>query len=216
MEHFRYRSNRLVNKLYDPKKLKIVLGNIYRTRPFKTMLHRDVGKITIHKNFTANGDFDVAVLRMVNALPSTSVGIAPIKLRSTSLSPNVSCTISGWGEYSEQVREYSDHLLFSSVQVLANTDCNSVWGGTLPSGMACIGGEQKRVCNGDLGAPVVCGRELAGFVSRDTTCSTRPTLITNVAAYKSWLDKNGSWAVTVNYLLITVGVIVQLIRMETV
>lgn len=177
------------------------------------MLQRDVGKITLHKNFTGNGDFDVAILRMVNAIPSGAIGIAPIPLRSQSLTAGTSCVVSGWGEFSLVEPMFSDPLITVPVAVLPSSDCSAVWGGTLPTGMVCVGAEQKRVCTGDLGAPVVCNRQLAGFVSRDTTCQVRHTLVTSVPAYKSWIDANSSWHVKANYLLIAVGLITQSIRL---
>lgn len=182
------------------------------------MLVRDVGKITLHKNFTGNGDFDVAILRMINGIPSNAIGIAPITLRSNVVTPGTTCRISGWGEFSVidemlQQRQFADNLLSSDVEVMQNSECGTLWGGTIPSGMLCIGAERKRVCYGDLGAPVVCGRQLAGFVSRDTTCSTRQTLITSVAAYKAWLDANSSWHVKANFLLIVVGMLTTVIRL---
>lgn len=205
--------NDLRNKIYDPKKIRIVLGNIYRLRPFKTMLHRDVGKITLHKEFTGNGNFDVALLRMVNALPTGAIGIAPIILRASALTPGTACVVSGWGEYSRTVPEFSDVLRSMSTSIVQNAECNTVWTGALPSGLACIGTFPKQVCSGDLGAPVVCARQLAGFISRDTTCSNNQTIITRVDAYKSWIDANGSWHVKANFLLIAVGVIAQSIRL---
>lgn len=213
---FRKRSD-VGHRIYSPKKISIVLGSIYRTRPFKTMLYRDVRKITLHKNFTGNGDFDLAILHMVKAIPTNAVAITPIKLSVNALSPGTSCRISGWGEFSTaneqlQQRQLSDNLLSSEFQVVQNSECSSLWGGNLPSGMTCISSEMKRVCSGDLGAPVVCGQMLAGFVSKDTTCSSRQVLITSVAAYKSWIDANSSWNVKANFLLITVGMLMQALR----
>lgn len=176
------------------------------------MLHRDVARISVHTNFTGNGNYDVALLRLMTAIPTTAVGILPISLRSTTLTAGTACRVSGWGETSEMGFSLSDHLMLSSIEVLQNSECNSIWGGTLPSGMACVGNETNRVCNGDLGAPVICGRQLAGFVSRDTTCGVKPTLITSVASYRDWINRNGSWRVTVNYLLIAIGVIVAMIK----
>ncbi|XP_063700894.1 brachyurin-like [Culicoides brevitarsis] len=207
------------NKIRDPKEFRIVMGSLWRSKFYPTLLERDIAKITIHKSFnsdSSNHENDLAILRLVTALPQVARDIAPIELRASNNTNNLIGKISSWGDTNpEMPTEFSDVLKKIDVSVQTADKCRNLIG-TLAPGQLCVTTRTNgSTCYGDLGAPFIVDRQLVGFVSEEKACgltSDQPIVLTSVAYHKRWIDANAGVNLKSFSVLTTLLAVVALIN----
>ena len=160
---------------------------------------------------------DIALLHITPAAPlDDDKKIAVIALPKAGSTPSDTVTISGWGattpvNLSAQRRGETAHsglkmdpaLQIVGLQLIPNALCVARLRGAnrdvrmraIPEGYICAGSEDddKSTCKGDSGGPLTArdsdGPVLVGLVSWSVGCASAPTLFTNVAAYRAWIDQ---------------------------
>uniref|UniRef100_A0A336M1B0 CSON007138 protein n=1 Tax=Culicoides sonorensis TaxID=179676 RepID=A0A336M1B0_CULSO len=185
------------DKIRDPKEFRVVLGSLWRTKFYPTLLERDVSKITIHKDFdrtSSRHSNDVAVLRLILAIPQNAIDIAPLRIRNSTNTNALSGRVSSWGDTSKLTPlVYADVLTRIDVTVQTADKCRTI-APTLSVDQICVTTNTNgSTCNGDLGAPFVAFNELVGFVTHEKACnyeSGQPIVITSAAYHKKWIDTN--------------------------
>ncbi|WP_158502001.1 serine protease [Vitiosangium sp. GDMCC 1.1324] len=158
----------------------------------------NLARIYRHKEFNPGTmDNDIALLRLAEPLDS-SLAIAPLPTEKQNLiGAGKSVVISGWGATREGGRQKPDELLFNTVKVVGNPQCNAPesYGGVITERMLCAGDGQNDSCQGDSGGPLVvkegANKYLAGVVSWGAGCG-RPKkygVYTNVSAFSQWIQQ---------------------------
>ena len=159
---------------------------------------------------------DIALLHITPSAPlDDDRKIAVIALPLAGSTPSDTLTITGWGattpvNLSAQRRGGTTHSGLKmdpapqivSLQLIPNALCAARLRGAnrdvrmraIPAGYICAGSEHdhKSTCKGDSGGPLTArddhGPVLVGVVSWSVGCAAAPTLFTNVAAYRAWID----------------------------
>ncbi|CAG2224542.1 Trypsin beta,Trypsin delta,Chymotrypsin-like serine proteinase,Trypsin alpha,Chymotrypsin A,Trypsin delta/gamma-like protein CG30031,Chymotrypsin B [Mytilus edulis] len=108
----------------------------------------------------------------------------------------VECVISGWGQTGSG--SIPETLQDVSMTVLSNSDCSTIWTGSINDGHICIGSDTdisdgRSACFGDSGGPMICQSKLAGATSWGSgSCSGKPTVYTRVSQFRKWIrDQTG-------------------------
>ncbi|WP_375769105.1 serine protease [Archangium gephyra] len=157
-----------------------------------------LSRIHRHKDYnSATMDNDIALLRLAEGLDS-SLSIAPLPSERLNLiGAGKRVVISGWGATSEGGNQKPDALLFNTVKVVSNQQCNAPesYGGAITERMLCAGGGGNDSCQGDSGGPLVvmegANKYLAGVVSWGIGCG-RPKkygVYTSVPAFSQWIQQ---------------------------
>lgn len=174
-----------------------MLGSLWRTKFYPTLLERDVAKITIHKSFNAassSHENDIAILRLVTAIPQNAVDIGPLEIRNNNNTNALVGRVTSWGDTSKSMPTvFSEVLKKIDVSVQTADKCRTLVS-TLSPGQICVTTNTAgSTCYGDLGAPFVVNRQLIGFVTEEKACNEaigQPIILTSAAYHKRWIDAN--------------------------
>lgn len=159
-----------------------------------------VSNIIVHPSYvhSANKN-DIAMIKLSKPVDLTS------KYLSTACLPDISdmdefyktseCYTTGWGKTQGTS---GDSNILQEVQstLVSQSSCYAKWGYKIDGTKVCFGNGYKGACQGDSGGPLVCKKDglfhLVGVVSYGSkSCVERyvPTVFTNVAAYRSWIEQ---------------------------
>lgn len=134
-----------------------------------------VSDISIHPKFQ-DIDFDVAILRLSDAIPSSNgtIGFVTLPEAGSDPSEGEEITVAGWGTTSEG-GQVSPRLLKVSIPVVSREACQAAYSDAeITEQMWCAGTEEggKDSCQGDSGGPVVDeSGTLVGLVSWGNGCA---------------------------------------------
>lgn len=159
----------------------------------------EVERIIKHESYDArSNDNDIALLRLVTSVQTAKLARVPTpEEEKEALRISRMAVASGWGDTKEGSHRGSDDLLFVSVPVLDNTECNkgeSYSGRVLPS-MLCAGGGKEDACQGDSGGPLTVNRRdealQIGVVSWGDGCARPglPGVYARVSTFGAWVRK---------------------------
>lgn len=155
----------------------------------------NVKRIIIHPQYESGTyNNDIALLELER---STSVETLPLYDGDSNLSGYDAVAI-GWGNMSgvSGQTDYPNALRQVTLPVVTNTQCNSVYGGTITDSMMCAGffSGGKDSCQGDSGGPLIINRnsrwELVGVTSWGEGCAEPGYygVYSRVSALKSFID----------------------------
>lgn len=184
-------------------------------------MERDVSKITIHKSFnslSSSHENDLAILRLVTAVPQNAFDIGPIEIRNNNNTNNLQGKVSSWGDTNKNMPTvFADVLKRIDVRVETSDKCRTLVGSLSPGQICVVTNTAGSTCYGDLGAPFVVNRQLIGFVSEEKACNdstAQPIVLTSAAYHKRWIDANA--AVNVKsfstLLLLTIATLLVTLR----
>lgn len=179
----------------DRQPVAVVLGR----QNFREAEGLEVGirHISIHPDFnseTLENDLAIIVLK-------EETSFSPMPLAEDFIQPGTSLQVYGWGYTSPNFSNPSDELLFTTVRLISNEECNGPSGyrGLVTKKMLCAGFMEggPDSCGGDSGGPLllndVMGPRLVGLVSwgASTQCGERnkPGVYTRLSIYSDWIRK---------------------------
>ncbi|XP_067645162.1 seminase [Eurosta solidaginis] len=136
---------------------------------------------------------DVAVLKLVSAINSTSVGT--IGLCNTPIKRGVGLRVYGWGLIAENGVRPSNRLRTIRVPVIRRQRCRRQYRGVsrLTRTMFCAAALGRRdSCTGDSGGPAVANGRVCGIVSFGAGCARLnfPGVYTSVAAVREFINRS--------------------------
>ncbi|XP_041364083.1 chymotrypsin-1-like [Gigantopelta aegis] len=103
-----------------------------------------------------------------------------------------SCTFTGWGS-TNSTMTYPTALRQADLTILSNDVCRTNYTSLdIQDGHLCTQNEDKTICFGDLGGPIVCDGVLAGLSSfgilfNDKCSSAYPSVFTRISFYQDWV-----------------------------
>ncbi len=180
--------------LHDRQSLNLTANPFLQTKA--------VSQIIAHASYDSyTTDYDVALLRLATPVAVTT-GVAPVTLatqpqHAALYNKDTVLTVSGWGTTSSGGAT-SRYLRKVNVPVVANADCNAMYGGGITARMMCAGytvngGEDS--CQGDSGGPIFVQQNgsfvQVGIVSWGSGCADKdyPGVYTNVYALYDWIHE---------------------------
>ncbi|CAH1245826.1 KLKB1 [Branchiostoma lanceolatum] len=104
------------------------------------------------------------------------------------------CWLSGWGVVERYPGKSADRLQKVTGKIWEQQALSKQWGPLLPPNAVGFGGKGWSACMGDSGGPLVCPNgagayDVIGVTSFGSgTCSDKPGVFTEVAAYRDWLN----------------------------
>lgn len=112
--------------------------------------------------------------------------------------PGKTCTVSGWGRFSDNSGSLSSYLRIGETTVMTNSDCARYFGSYITDKHMCGDGSRGvGSCNGDSGGPntiVHDGHTVqVGIVSFGSGAGCQkgyPSVYTNPAYHDEWIDEN--------------------------
>ncbi|XP_071516903.1 chymotrypsin BII-like [Panulirus ornatus] len=133
---------------------------------------------------------DIALIKLPSAVNFTE-NIQPVKLPASDVSVGTVVTPTGWGRSSDLSDGTSSVLRQVDVPIIANDDCNDVYG-MIVSGMVCINSSGgKGTCNGDSGGPLNLNGRTYGITSFGSSAGCEagyPDAFTRVHHYLDWIE----------------------------
>ncbi|KAG1678343.1 Serine protease snake [Nymphon striatum] len=176
-----------------PESLEVSLGDFNLVNGSSTML--DVSSITIHPNFTAMFDNDIAVVKLSKDIVFSD-NMAPSTLPPFQVELPIGSVVlaSGWG-YTSFMGVKSNKLRDVQLQVYNNTVCSDRLNVSFTENMICAGDLNggHDACQGDSGGPLVLqsnGKKIVvGIVSFGRGCGFKGLAAgyTNVSRYIDWI-----------------------------
>ncbi|KAK2892939.1 hypothetical protein Q8A67_012927 [Cirrhinus molitorella] len=157
----------------------------------------EVDRIISHKDYNPKtNENDIALVKLESPLLFNEC-VRPVAILNSDLSPQESCTVTGWGAIRENGPRAS-RLQEVNVTVFEPQTCNKYYGGKMQKFMMCAGAEAGGVdaCQGDSGGPLSCFTgeryKLAGVVSWGVGCgrAQRPGVYTTLYHYKQWIESS--------------------------
>ncbi|KAK4878210.1 hypothetical protein RN001_010716 [Aquatica leii] len=140
-----------------------------------------VAAVKYHPKFNLyNDDYDVSVLILVTPV------INGIKINLPAVNEIVpvgaTAVVAGWGE-TKKGGYYADRLQKIKTKRITNEKCNFTYDGALTSSMFCFSSDEKDVCLGDSGSPLVYKNSVIGIASWVRGCGRNkyPAVYINVA-----------------------------------
>uniref|UniRef100_A0A182YDH4 Uncharacterized protein n=1 Tax=Anopheles stephensi TaxID=30069 RepID=A0A182YDH4_ANOST len=127
-----------------------------------------VSKIAIHPNYnpSVSKNYDAAVITVATNAFQGKPNMAPIELQNTQVAAGTRCSVVGWGWYDNNIRQASNSLRFTDVQIVTESSCSATFQQTImPDQICSINGSNIEVCKGDSGSALVCGGRVTGLVS---------------------------------------------------
>ncbi|XP_067004189.2 trypsin-1 [Anabrus simplex] len=152
-------------------------------------------QVIAHPNYNSNTvDYDFALIRVSSAFSlSSNVRTIPLPSQGESVSTGTSAVVTGWGTTRENGAAASV-LQVVAVPVVANSQCNSAYGGGITDRMLCAGYTSggKDACQGDSGGPLAANGKLIGVVSWGYGCArpNYPGVYARVASVRNWISSN--------------------------
>lgn len=151
-----------------------------------------VSEKILHPRFVPlSFDNDIALIRLATRLRlSSSVWPAMLPARGADLPGGTKNSVFGWGttSYVPGSVTYSPDLLKTNVKVVDRTACRTNWSSILTDNMICAGTEDKNICLGDDGGPLVDGLRLSGIANISTCNQARPSIFSRVGNFVLWIQ----------------------------
>lgn len=156
-----------------------------------------VSRVIVHPQYNdRTSDYDIALLRLTEALSQTPVGLLTQADETRFAAPGTAATITGWGATAEG-GSTSRRLLQAEVPIREQSYCRNRYGNAaVTDRMLCAGLNQGGVdsCQGDSGGPLVVPGAggswlLAGVTSWGKGCARAgyPGVYTRVARLEAWV-----------------------------
>lgn len=145
-------------------------------------------------------DNDVAVMTLTEPLEFGD-SINSIKLAEKVPDMGTNCTISGWGETEAQCSpswkdsEYTKTMKSGKLELVDDDMCEESFNSTKvdKDKKVCVGNQEEvtDACQGDFGAPLVCGGELVGLSSSGAFCEgvSFSRNFNNIPMMRDWIIK---------------------------
>nr|XP_027224890.1 chymotrypsin BI-like [Penaeus vannamei] len=134
---------------------------------------------------------DLALVRLPYAVEFNDY-IQPVSLPAVDVPVSKVVTPTGWGRPSDSVSGTSDVLRQVDVPVMANADCDAVYG-IVGDGVVCVDGAGgKGTCNGDSGGPLNLNGVTYGITSFGSSAGCEvgyPDAFTRVHYYLDWIEQ---------------------------
>ncbi|KAL3276628.1 hypothetical protein HHI36_012000 [Cryptolaemus montrouzieri] len=155
-----------------------------------------VDSVSVHPFYNEETfDYDIAILKLEDSL-LFSDKVQPVSLAKqgetvTSLSDPI---VSGWGKRSFSSNKMSNHLMYVSVPLITNKECQKQYI-SLPvtDRMMCAGYAEgkKDACGGDSGGPLVLDEVQIGIVSWGVGCAyvDSPGVYASVSHLRNFIDQ---------------------------
>ncbi|KAK7497232.1 hypothetical protein BaRGS_00011526 [Batillaria attramentaria] len=183
------------SKLIPTRDLYVVAGEHHLKVKDYTEQERSVRNVFVHADYeerTQNND--VALLELASPLALTPGQVENLPVNGDGGCPTVGqkCRVAGWGKPSKYGRR-SYVPLETTVEVISNSKCGSLYGTTLHAGKMCAGTGGPDTCTGDSGGPLVCEcggwSVVAGVVSYGRGCgsASHPGVYTRLSQFQSWI-----------------------------
>ncbi|XP_063229585.1 brachyurin-like [Bacillus rossius redtenbacheri] len=145
---------------------------------------------------------DVGLVRLSRKI-EYSANIQPLRLPSRSQQQatftGLQATVSGWGHASDDATTISPVLLYVTVPVISNYDCNLITHDVIETQMCTSGSDKKGACNGDSGGPLVIEesdgvKTQIGIVSLGyTLCEMGwPDIFTRITSFMDWISNTAN------------------------
>lgn len=185
-----------------PADLLVRVGGYDLSRSSSAGTAASVDRILVHPEYNGESyDQDLALLHLSSAV--TIDPLAPIGYSAmASLASGSSLTVMGWGATRETTPyDYPTVLQQVDVPLIADSTCNSAYGGGITANMLCAGEMSggKDSCYGDSGGPLILGNSSStavqvGIVSWGNGCGVAnyPGVYTRLANYSAWLSQHQS------------------------
>ncbi|XP_054087057.1 trypsin-3-like [Zeugodacus cucurbitae] len=179
----------------NPSDISVVAGTPRRLLITETTQVLKVDKIKRHEFYNpANFHNDIALIFLTKNIYEDGVSTQRIALQTKIVSPQIICTVVGWGRLFVNGPS-PDLILHVDVNIFSAEYCNiRTW--NFAFGMMCAGDEddyERDSCSGDSGGPLICDEKVTGIVSFGYGCGEpgHPGYYTNVTSYIDWIRKNG-------------------------
>ncbi|XP_001352913.3 mite allergen Eur m 3 [Drosophila pseudoobscura] len=170
----------------------IVAGAPNRLKYFRHKnVHAPVAKILIHENFTIYNTNDLALLKLVEPLPTDNQYIAVMRLPTEEPKLGNKYTVLGWGRLFHGGPLASD-ITQITVTLYSHVACELMLN-VFTDEMMCAGNMDHRdinPCGGDLGGPMIDDDIVYGIVSYRIGCGhiELPSVYTNIFGNLEWID----------------------------
>lgn len=105
--------------------------------------------------------------------------------------------VAGWGATCEGCSS-TNMLRFTTVPLLNNAECNTIYPGRITSGMLCAGFAEggRGACHFDTGGPLTFNNQLVGVVSwwsDDCAGPNKPGVYARVSHSRNWINWINGW-----------------------
>ncbi|XP_017742703.1 PREDICTED: serine protease 40 [Rhinopithecus bieti] len=196
----------------NPSDYRILLGYNQLNHPTEHSRQMTVNRITVHADYNKwhRMGSDITLLQLHHHVEfSSHILPACLPEPTTSLAPDSSCWISGWGMVTEDVfLPEPFQLQEAEVGVMENSVCGSFFQPQYPGqpsssdytiheDMLCAGDlvTGKSICRGDSGGPLVCPLNgtwfLMGLSSWSLDCHSpiSPSVFTRLSYFTNWISQ---------------------------
>lgn len=148
-------------------------------------------------------DNDVAVMTLTEPLDFSDL-VTSIKLAEKLPEMGTNCSISGWGSTEAKCApswkdpEYSKTIQSAKLELVDDDMCEDSFNSTKVNKdlKVCVGSQEEvaDACEGDFGAPLVCGGELVGLASSGAFCegASFSRNFNNIPMMRDWILKAGN------------------------
>lgn len=161
-------------------------------------------EIYVHPQYNpTNLNNDVSLIKLPTPLNFSST-IQPIALVSSSQASNnfigTRCVIAGFGLTDDEYLDYSEILLWAQVEIIANSNCVSVFGpAVVKDTNMCAKGDgatNMSICSGDSGGPLVMQTQsgsyvqigINSFVAEDMCTESYPSGYVRLTSYLNYIS----------------------------
>ncbi|KAJ0173666.1 hypothetical protein K1T71_010815 [Dendrolimus kikuchii] len=163
----------------------------------------NIDRVKVHPNYTINKQTDdIALIKLSEPVNPDVVTTKPIclpitrEMRTMDLK-NKTTVVAGWGMINGT--QLASVLMSVELPIISKLNCEKSYKTSFSNGQMCAGGEEnKNVCLGDSGGPLMLKAErdkyvqhgIASFGMKDCPSNGYPGIFTRVAYYMDWILTN--------------------------
>lgn len=148
----------------------------------------------VHQNYNEQDiSNDIAIIRLSSAVSLTSaIGVVDLATDDSNKYVGSTGRISGWGLTSGSGTTLASALRYVDVQIISNSECNSIFGIIRDTNICTSGAQGTGSCSGDSGGPLTVNGLQVGVVSFGVQgCEPGyPSGFTRTSSYVSWIQSN--------------------------